>query len=111
MRLAMPRPLPHARWALTPPFHPYLIFQSGGLFSVALSVTLAGARALPGIIPYGARTFLYVLTVNRKNAATIEPVTQKPMKSRGENFSFRLSLPAANPKDLQNALGNPTGVS
>jgi len=25
-------------WALTPPFHPYLFFQKGGLFSVALSL-------------------------------------------------------------------------
>ncbi len=37
MRLAMRHPLPSARWALTPPFHPYLGNQ-GGLFSVALAV-------------------------------------------------------------------------
>ena len=39
---AMPLPLPEARWALTPPFHPYLTEQarSGGLFSVALSLKL-----------------------------------------------------------------------
>ncbi|GAC1615747.1 MAG: hypothetical protein PVS2B2_12430 [Candidatus Acidiferrum sp.] len=60
----MPRVLPHERWALTPPFHPYLrcvryedvpqVFLrditelrfAGGLFSVALSVTLNVAQAL-----------------------------------------------------------------
>lgn len=38
---AMPRPLPSARWALTPPFHPYRRPEgAGGLFSVALSLGL-----------------------------------------------------------------------
>src|SRR5256712_1332388 len=37
--VAVPRLLPGARWALTPPFHPYPWIQ-GGLFSVALSVAL-----------------------------------------------------------------------
>src|SRR5256886_6402321 len=37
--VAVPRPLPNARWALTPPFHPYPWIK-GGLFSVALSVAL-----------------------------------------------------------------------
>src|SRR6476620_12078215 len=35
--VTVPRLLPGARWALTPPFHPYPWIQ-GGLFSVALSV-------------------------------------------------------------------------
>jgi len=42
--LHSPPPLPEARWALTPPFHPYRLdehhegtFRAGGLFSVALS--------------------------------------------------------------------------
>ncbi len=36
----MPRPLPAARWALTPPFHPYPAARGlrGGLLSVALSL-------------------------------------------------------------------------
>ena len=37
---AVPPPLPGARWALTPPFHPYRVVhrrRRGGLFSVALS--------------------------------------------------------------------------
>ena len=49
--------LPPARCALTAPFHPYLPFPAGGLFSVALSV---GSR-LPGVTwhpAHGARTFL-----------------------------------------------------
>ncbi len=39
---AVPRPLPCARWALTPPFHPSLSRSHGrgGLFSVALSWAL-----------------------------------------------------------------------
>jgi hypothetical protein len=38
MGFAMPHPLPDARWALTPPFHPYCRDESrSGLFSVALS--------------------------------------------------------------------------
>jgi hypothetical protein len=36
MGFAVPPALPRARWALTPPFHPYLP-KAGGLFSVALS--------------------------------------------------------------------------
>jgi hypothetical protein len=56
----MPAPLLTPRWALTPPFHPYLranhedipkVFlqaitgcrTAGGIFSVALSVTHVGA--------------------------------------------------------------------
>src|SRR6266545_4673103 len=53
--------LPGARWALTPPFHPYPSPASrpvpGGLFSVALSV----ASRRPGVTwqsTLGARTFL-----------------------------------------------------
>jgi hypothetical protein len=43
--LAVPLPLPVARWALTPPFHPYPPRRSapGGLFSVALSLGLPRA--------------------------------------------------------------------
>src|SRR5689334_11012592 len=50
------------RWALTPPFHPYLCAACsaiGGLLSVALSVGAHhAAQALPGNVPAGARTFL-----------------------------------------------------
>src|SRR5439155_56394 len=42
--VAVPRLLPGARWALTPPFHPYPWIK-GGLFSVALSV----ASRRPGV--------------------------------------------------------------
>ena len=45
---AVPLPLPSARWALTPPFHPYLRSSAGGLFSVALSVVHPHAQELPG---------------------------------------------------------------
>jgi hypothetical protein len=49
---SLPRLLPNARCALTAPFHPYLmqpkprrVWETGGIFSVALSV---GSR-LPGV--------------------------------------------------------------
>ena len=54
---AVPSVLPRTRWALTPPFHPYLRLREGGLISVALSVT----RRCPGVtwqLVHGARTFL-----------------------------------------------------
>jgi len=53
--------LPAARCALTAPFHPYLIPLAraiGGLLSVALVVGCDTPQALPGTLPYGARTFL-----------------------------------------------------
>ena len=43
--VTVPPLLPAARWALTPPFHPYHPWWSGGLFSVALSV----ASRRPGV--------------------------------------------------------------
>jgi len=71
MGFSVPRRLLDERWALTPPFHPYLRFlrNAGGMFSVALSVGTTRAvtsRVYPslneprlrGIAPYGVRTFL-----------------------------------------------------
>src|SRR5687767_11316475 len=56
---AVPLTLPSARWALTPPFHPYLRSSAGGLFSVALSVVLkCTPRSYLATLPNGARTFL-----------------------------------------------------
>src|SRR5688572_19158717 len=55
---AMPPTLPWMRWALTPPFHPYLRNSAGGLFSVALSVTHCVPRRYLAALPNGARTFL-----------------------------------------------------
>jgi hypothetical protein len=71
MGFSVPRRLRFARCALTAPFHPYLrlLRDTGGLFSVALSVgTPRGVTArmypnlselgLRGIAPFGVRTFL-----------------------------------------------------
>lgn len=71
MRFSVPRNLRCGRWALTPPFHPYPspLLETGGLFSVALSVTPdfhpefpcvspACRPGLHGIAPCGVRTFL-----------------------------------------------------
>lgn len=74
---AMPVPLPVPRWALTPPFHPYLRFPEGGLLSVALSVTrYAFARACPGVTwqrVQGARTFLGATLVATRSSDGTSP--------------------------------------
>lgn len=57
--------LKSGRWALTPPFHPYPHeFISGryifcGTICHRQAIRPASARELPGIMLYGARTFLY----------------------------------------------------
>jgi hypothetical protein len=62
---ALPPSLPSARWALTPPFQPYLILASetiGGIFSAALSIEDLSRFPRPhfsrGTLPCGVRTFL-----------------------------------------------------
>ncbi|MEN9991984.1 MAG: hypothetical protein RLZZ224_1686 [Verrucomicrobiota bacterium] len=62
---ALPPQLPSARWALTPPFQPYLIPANktiGGIFSAALSIEESSRIPRPhfsrGTLPYGVRTFL-----------------------------------------------------
>jgi len=54
------RPLPGQRCALTAPFHPYLSqrTETGGLFSVALSVGLTPPGYYPAPCFHEARTFL-----------------------------------------------------
>src|SRR5262250_3998650 len=64
---SVPRLSPNERWALTPPFHPYLRNQlrdvlqvslldataldfTGGFFSVALSVNRSSRRSSPDVI-------------------------------------------------------------
>src|SRR2546429_9284235 len=55
--VAVPRLLPGARWALTPPFHPYPLEKRAVCFLWPYP-SPCGAQALPGSLPYGARTFL-----------------------------------------------------
>ena len=54
--VTVPRLLPDVRWALTPPFHPYP--NSGAVCFLWPYPSPCGAQALPGSLPYGARTFL-----------------------------------------------------
>ena len=65
------------RWALTPPFRPYLPgrTRAGGLFSVALSLSRrdAGRLDLPATMPCGARTFLGRLRGRGRLAARGDP--------------------------------------
>ena len=68
MGFAVPPRLRSARWAFTPPFHPYPGRSRGGLFSVALSVNPPSRVSCPsvspaepglrGIVSCGVRTFL-----------------------------------------------------
>lgn len=55
-------PLPDSRCALTAPFHPYRLPEGnvGGIFLLHCPSACA-AQALPGTLPYGARTFLGTL--------------------------------------------------
>ena len=54
--LHVPRTLPHGRWSLTPPLHPYR-HKAGGLFLLHFPGSHLH-RTLSGILPCGARTFL-----------------------------------------------------
>jgi hypothetical protein len=117
MRLAVPRPSPDARWALTPPFHPYRIASSPygssaisrerrrrsrvarrytfccaichrGLHRSRRTNKNRSARALPGIMPYGARTFL-----DRSCVATPPRQPNPPPK----NYSSKSISPFSSP--------------
>ncbi len=54
--VTVPPLLPAARWALTPPFHPYPPKRAVSFLWPCPSPL--GAQALPGNLPCGARTFL-----------------------------------------------------
>ena len=61
----LPHPLLDARWALTPPFHPYLHEQAVYFCGTFPEVTLAGRYPAP--LFHGARTFLtFHLSVLRR---------------------------------------------
>ena len=84
--VAVPSLLPGTRWALTPPFHPYLVLRRGGLFSVALSVALRR----PGVTwqrALGARTFLEPANIH--GPATIALRTSKVTPAGGPRDAFR----------------------
>src|ERR1043166_2325622 len=55
--VTVPRLLPGARWALTPPFHPYPLDKRAVCFLWPFP-SPRGAQVLPGSVPSGARTFL-----------------------------------------------------
>jgi hypothetical protein len=79
MGFSVPRRLRFARWALTPPFHPYQnrLRNSGGMFSVALSVGTTRAVA--------ARVYL---RLNRSYAASCSAVFGLSSRDlRRERFS------------------------
>ncbi len=53
----LPSVLPRTRCALTAPFHPYLSYPRRYIFC-ATGPSSYPARALPGALPFGVRTFL-----------------------------------------------------
>ncbi len=71
----LPNLLPNSRCALTAPFHPYrdAYASHGGLFSVALAVGFDTPQALPGTLPYGARTFLPTKTSLVERLSSLTP--------------------------------------
>src|SRR5215467_16049683 len=54
----LPRVLPHARCALTAPFHPYLSASRQAVCFLCHCPSGCPDRALPGALPCGVRTFL-----------------------------------------------------
>lgn len=56
VRFTVPSLSPATRWALTPPFHPYLTNQA--VCSLWHFLSTHAGRALPATVSYGARTFL-----------------------------------------------------
>src|SRR5437867_5469326 len=77
--VTVPRPLPDARWALTPPFHPYPWIK-GGLFSVALIRRLAAPRRYLAVCP--AELGLSSARPSYQLAATITP-RRLPWQTQG----------------------------
>src|SRR3989441_2273943 len=78
--VTVPRLLPGARWALTPPFHPYP-WTKGGLFSVALSVALRR----PGVTWQSA---LRSSDFPQHATPTGIPRPSHPTATRQENYRF-----------------------
>jgi hypothetical protein len=86
----VPKPLPASRWALTPPFHPYLMRLAPVRRFTFLWHFPRGFphRALPGILPCGARTFLsgrnpserLLLSNGRTLTPAIGPCNVRPPK-------------------------------
>ena len=91
----MPLMLPSTRCALTAPFHPYRITLSRTESDKAVCFLLHwpwdfSPQALPGTLPYGARTFLPLNT----------------LKSELKQRLPRLTLGALSLKEMENAILN-----
>src|SRR5207253_2995925 len=89
--VTVPRLLPGARWALTPPFHPYPWIK-GGLFSVARSVALRR----PGVTWQSA---LWSSDFPQRATPTGAPRPSRPTASHGKGIGLgrvgaSLSAPA-----------------
>src|SRR2546425_4799005 len=76
--VTVPRLLPGARWALTPPFHPYPWIK-GGLFSVALSV----ASRRPGVAWQSA---LWSSDFPQHTTPTSMPRPSRPTATRYQRY-------------------------
>src|SRR5213079_753679 len=87
--VTVPRLLPGARWALTPPFHPYPWIK-GGLFSVALSV----ASRRPGVTWQSA---LWSSDFPRHATPTDMPRPSRPTATRYQSYGLRKGRGKASP--------------
>jgi hypothetical protein len=87
----LPRLLPAARWALTPPFHPYPAFALSGsgaaVYFLCHFPSGRPARVLPGALPCGVRTFLscqHFILANgywqQRLPGSLQPIHHSPAK-------------------------------
>jgi hypothetical protein len=77
--LPCPGGYPRGRWALTPPFHPYRPRTPKGIRRQAVCSlwhfpSAFAARALPGTLPCGARTFLEPRTLTGTGPRPFAPL-------------------------------------
>ncbi len=78
----MPPSLRLERWALTPPFHPYLLLPVGGLFSVTLSIALGCPRASDACARHAAfwcPDFPLIRILPRQDRRATTPADPKPI--------------------------------
>ncbi len=77
----------HARWALTPPSHPYL--HAGGYFLLRYSA-LANSFLLGSGVLCAARTFLLCLAATATDRPTVEFVFRCKIKTFSPNFQIEI---------------------
>ena len=84
----LPFVLPRTRCALTAPFHPYRVlaeFQHLAVYFLWHCPSARAAQALPGTLPYGARTFLaFAPFTNASDGDSREIAVARPTPQSGK---------------------------